>query len=330
MPVKLEAVHGRFKILTRSPLARQALALLTPTFVAVFFLPLVFLPGSALSAARSAGQAPAPALSPAQAQALVQRALATESHAAQDLSHVGHPMRYRLRKTSPNLTSTKEIVETRDGDVARLISINDQPLSQADEQKEQARLQSLLDNPGLQQHRKQSEGSDTERALKVLRVLPSAFLYQFAGTISTPNGIPGGTPNGTVARFTFKPNPHFDPPDTETGVLTAMAGEIWVDPVEERVVRLAGSLQQDKLLYWGLGELDKGGSIEIAQADVGGLQWRIVHLKLKMNIRELIKIKPSDSVQEYSDFAPVPANLNYKDAIQLLRSNSWPAAQGTH
>jgi hypothetical protein len=109
-----------------------------------------------------------------------------------------------------------------------------------------------------------------------------------------------------------------------------MAGEIWVDPVQERVVRLAGSLQQDKLLYWGLGELDKGGSIEIAQADVGGLQWRIVHLKLKMNIRELIKIKPSDSVQEYSDFAPVPANLNYKDAIQLLRSNSWPAAQGTH
>jgi hypothetical protein len=285
-------------------------------------LPLAFLPGSALFATATASQAPAPALSPAQAQALIQRALATESRAAQDLSHVGHPMRYKLHKVSPRLTSTKEIVETRDGDVARLISIYDQPLSQADEQKEQARLQALLDDPSLQQHRKQSEGSDTARAMKVLRVLPSAFLYQFAGTASTPNG--------TVAKFTFKPNPQFDPPDTETGVLTAMAGEIWVDPVEERVVRLAGSLQQDKLVYWGLGELNKGGWIEIGQADVGSHQWRIVHLKLKMDIREIFKIKNSDSVQEYTEFVPLPAAMSYKDAIQLLRSTPWPATQGTH
>ncbi len=270
------------------------------------------------------GQPAQPTLTPAQALALVQRALATESRAAQDLSHVGNPMRYKLHKSSPNLTSTKEIVETRDGDVARLLSINDRPLSQDDEQKEQARLQSLLDNPSLQQHRKQAEGSDTERALKVLRVLPSAFLYQFAGTVSTPNGA--------ALKFTFKPNPQFDPPDTETGVLTAMAGEIWVDPVHERVVRLAGSLQQDKLLYFGLGELNKGGWIEIGQADVGGHQWRIVHLKLKMNIRELFKIKNSDSVQEFTEFVPVPSNLGYKDAIQMLRSNSWPDAPstGTH
>ena len=31
-------------------------------------------------------------------------------------------MRYRLRKSSPRLTSTKEIVETKDGDVARLVA----------------------------------------------------------------------------------------------------------------------------------------------------------------------------------------------------------------
>jgi hypothetical protein len=282
----------------------------------------VVLISSALAADAAGSQPPLGSLSPAQAQDLVQRALATESRAAQDLSHVGHPMRYRLHKTSPRLTSTKEIVETKDGDVARLILINDLPLTPADEQKEQTRLQSLLDNPALQQHRKQSEGSDTERAMKVLRVLPAAFLYQFAGTVSTPNG--------TAVKFTFKPNPHFDPPDTETAVLIAMAGEIWVDPIAERVVRLAGSLQQDKLVYWGLGELDKGGSIEIGQADVGGHQWRIVHLKLKMNIRELFKTKNSDSVQEYNEFAPVSPSLSYKDAIQMLRSNSQPPTQGTH
>jgi hypothetical protein len=268
------------------------------------------------------GQTAQPPLTPAQAQALVERALATESRAAQDMSHASHPMRYQLRKTSPRLTSTKQIVETREGDVARLLSINDQPLSPADEQHEQARLQALMDNPALQQHRKQSEDSDTARAMKVLRVLPAAFDYQYVGTATASTG--------TVLKFTFKPNPQFDPPDIETGVLTAMAGELWIDPVEERVVRLAGSLQQDKYIAWGLGELDKGGWVEIDQADVGDHQWRIVHLKLVMNIRVLFKTKPSDSVQEYTHFAPLAADLSYQQAIQLLRSNSWPAAQPAH
>jgi hypothetical protein len=265
-----------------------------------------------LTLAAAAHGLSAPALAPAQAQALVNRALATESRAAQDLSHVNHPMRYRLRKSSPRLTSTKEIVETREGFVARLVAIDDRPLTPADEQKEQARLNALLSDPKLQQHRKQSEDSDTERALKVLRVLPTAFLYQFAGT--------GTTAAGVVEKFTFKPNPNFDPPDLETQVLTAMAGEIWIDPVQERVVRLAGSLQQDKNFGWGiLGELDKGGWVEIEQADVGGHQWRIVHLKLVMNGRVLFKTRNSDSVQDYTGFTPLPAGLTYQQAIQMLR-----------
>ncbi len=258
-------------------------------------------------------------LTPAQAQALVERALATESAAAQQLSHAAHPMRDRLHKTSPRLSSTKAIVETREGDVARLLEINGQPLSAEDEQKEQARLNALEANPSLQQHRKQSEDSDAARAMKVLRVLPSAFLYEFAGTATAAGR--------TVEKFSFKPNPHFDPPDLETGVLTAMAGEIWIDPAEERVVRLAGSLQQDKDFGWGiLGQLDKGGSVEIEQADVGGRQWRIVHLKLVMNGRVLFKAKKSDSVQDYTEFVALPADLSYKQAIQILRA--LPGAGG--
>jgi hypothetical protein len=269
----------------------------------------LWLPWGAASTAQTA-----PALAPAQAQALVGRALATESRAAQHFGH-NHPMRYRLRKSSPRITTTKEIVETADGDVARLVAINDQPLSPADEQKEEARLNALLGDPSLQRHRKQSEENDTERALKVLRVLPTAFLYQFAGT--------GTASTGTVVKFTFRPNPQFDPPDLETGVLTAMAGEIWIDPAQERVVRLAGSLQQDKDFGLGiLGQLDKGGWVEINQADVGAGEWRIVHLKLVMNGRVLWKPKNSDSVQDYTLFAPVPATLDYRQAIQILRGGA--------
>ncbi|MGD0801111.1 MAG: hypothetical protein ABR906_07340 [Terracidiphilus sp.] len=264
----------------------------------------------------------AAALTPTQAQALVERALATESHAAQEMTSQSHPMRYRLRKSSPRITTTKEIVETRDGDVARLIAIGDQPLTPADEEREQARLDALVSDPSLQQHRKQSENNDTARAMKVLRVLPTAFLYQFAGI--------GTAASGAVVKFTFKPNPQFDPPDLETGVLTAMTGEIWVDPVQERVVHLAGSLQQDKAIALGIVQMDKGGWVEIDQADVGGHQWRIVRLRLKMDMRVLFKVKPSDSVQEFTQFAPLAAGLSYRQAIQMLRGAPVGAAQDGH
>src|ERR1700749_5148831 len=103
---------------------------------------------------------------------LVTSALRNELSAVQDASH---PMQYRLRKSSPRLTTTKQMVETRDGLVALLTSVNDAPLSDDDAQKEHARLDALLSDPAKQQHRKQSEDNDTARALKVLRALPKAF-----------------------------------------------------------------------------------------------------------------------------------------------------------
>lgn len=256
-----------------------------------------------------AATAQAPSAGPQQV-VLVKKALAAELRAAQD---TGHPMRYRLRKSSPRLTTTKDIVETREGAVARLMAINDKPLTQAEEQREQARLNSLLANPGLQRHRKQGEGEDTQRALKVLRALPRAFIYQFAGAEAGPEG--------TIDRFTFVPNPGFEPPDLETQALTAMAGTVWIDPNQTRIVRLEGHLQQDVDFGWGiLGRLNKGGWIRIEQASVADGQWRIVHFQMVMSGRVLLKNKVFNTEQNETHFTPVPPALGYAKAIQLLRA----------
>ncbi|MGB6742413.1 MAG: hypothetical protein WBE38_02065 [Terracidiphilus sp.] len=275
------------------------------------------LSGSVALAAQASQSAPE-GLSAAQAQALVDRSLANELRAAQDTSH---PMRYLLRKASPRLTTAKQIVETRDGAVARLISINGNPLSAADEQKEQARLDALLADPGMQRHRKQSEDTDTGRALKVLRALPQAFLYQYTGFADAPGG--------RQERFTFKPNPAFNPPDLETEVLTAMSGEILIDAAHERVARLEGHLQQDVDFGWGiLGRLYKGGWIVIEQADVGGGQWRTVRFQMQMTGRVFFKTRVFDTTEEQTQFAPVPVGLGYVQAIEMLRSGAGSNSAG--
>jgi hypothetical protein len=256
-------------------------------------------------------------LSAVEATAMVGRALATELRTAQDPSH---PMRYTLRKTSPRLTTTKDIVETRDGAVARLLSVNDMPLGPVDEQKEQARLDALAANPSLQRHRKQSEDSDLGIVLKLLRMLPNAFLYQYAGT------VPG--PSGMAEKFTFKPNPHFSPPDYETQALTAMSGEIWIDPAQERVLRLEGHLQQDTDYGWGiLGKLNKGGWLVIEQADVGGKQWRITHVQMEMTLRIVFKTKIFNTVEQLTRYSAVPVGIDYRQAIQILRGGAGGASQ---
>jgi hypothetical protein len=259
-------------------------------------------------------------LTPAQAQALVARALATEVRTAQDINH---PMRYRLRKSSPRFISTKEIAETRDGDVARMVAINDQPLSPDAEQREQARLDALLSDPARQRHRKQSEESDTGIVLKLLRMLPQAFSYEYAGV--------GQGSSGTVEKFHFHPNPAFSPPDMESQALTAMSGELWIDAAQERVTRLEGHLQQDTNYGFGiLGKLDKGGWIVLEQAEVGAGRWRIVRFQIKMELRILFKEKSFDSVQEMTHYAPIPANLDYRQAIQMLRGGPGRVAPEAH
>jgi hypothetical protein len=246
---------------------------------------------------------------------LVQRAFAAELSAAQDSSH---PMRYLLHKSSPRLTTTKEILETHDGSVAMLRAVNDKPLSEADATKEQERLDDLLADPGKQRHRKLGQEEDTQKALKVLRAMPNAFIYQYAGTVQAGSG--------SAARFVFSPNPSFVPPDLETQVLTAMTGEVWIDPVQVRVMHLQASLQQDVEFGWGvLGRLYKGGWINMDNADVGGGVWHIVRFQMNFSARVLIRTKSFETLEEESHFSPVPPTLDFRQAVTLLRAG--PAAQ---
>lgn len=247
---------------------------------------------------------------------LVFRALAAELRAAQDTTH---PMRYLLRKSTPRLTSTKEIVETADGNVAMLFAVNDSPPTEADREKDHLRLDALLADPSRQRKRKQTEQEDTARALKVLRALPTAFLYQYK-----ESGKAGTVP---VEKFTLRPNPKFDPPDLETQVLTGLTGEIWIDPVQERVVHLEGHLQEDVDFGWGiLARLNKGGWVIIEQADVGGGNWRTVRLQMVMSGRVFIKTRSFDTTEVQSAFTPVPRGMTYQQGIQMLRSE--PANSG--
>jgi len=268
-----------------------------------YFLMAVFCASaSPLQAARSSSVE----ISVKSGQELVRRALTNELNAARDTSL---PMRFRLRKINPHRTIVKDIIETRDGSVARLVSVNDLPLSQEIALKEQNRLDVLLTDPSRQHHRQQSEAADLERAITVLRALPQALIYQFTGI---QNGI---------ARFVFHSNPKFHSQSLETLALTKMTGELWVNISEGRVTHLEGHLDEDVDFGWGiLGRLNKGGWIAIEQAEVAPHIWRNTYFKMVMSGRVVYKMKVFDTIEELSQFTPVDLNMGYEQAVHLLEA----------
>jgi hypothetical protein len=49
---------------------------------------------------------------------------------------------------------------------------------------------------------------------------------------------------------------------------------------------------------------------------------------MKINLRILFKTRNFDTVQEMTQYVPVPAGLDYRQAIQMLRSALGNRAQG--
>jgi len=87
-------------------------------------------------------------------------------------------------------------------------------------------------------------------------------------------------------------------------------------------VRISAHLDRDMDIGWGLiGHLNKGGWIVIDQAPVANGIWHLTRFQMQMTGRVLFKSKVFDTVEDETQFAPVPANLDYRAAIKLLREN---------
>jgi hypothetical protein len=244
--------------------------------------------------------------------ALVRRA--TQHHI--DASRNHPPLRYLLRKTDGQRDTTKDIIETRDGDVARLIAVNGQPLSAQARQDELDRLNNLADHPETQEHRRQREQKDEDRVNRLMGLLPAAFVFQLEGVVSCVNG--------PCYRLSFSPDPHFVAPDMEAGIFRGMAGEVWIDQGQERLTRLDAHLIANVDFGWGiLGQLDKGGTVHIEQADVGAGNWKVTGLNLNMRGKALmVKSLRIQIKEEASRFSQVTTGIDYRTAIRLLQNST--------
>ena len=231
---------------------------------------------------------------------LVRKAVDLEIAAAQDYSS---PYTYVLRKESNSGVAVRQMVETKDGLLlARTITWNGKVPNAEDQAKEDKRLERLITSGDERTKKAAEQKDDAQRALRILRALPTSSLYTLDGreTIAGRDTI----------RLAFKPNPKFSPEAKETYLLKAAEGKMWIDAESNRMIRLDATITDSVNIGWGiLGRIDKGGKLFLEQALVKGGQWRMTQLRIdasgKALIFKSIRIKQHQSGSNYEPIKPV-------------------------
>jgi hypothetical protein len=230
-------------------------------------------------------------------------------------------------KGTPQSSQTKLVVETREGTAGMVVAIDNKPLSAAQRQAEEARLEGLVNNPEGLKRKQKSEKEDTEHVTRIMKALPDAFLYESDGSAVGNQEI--GKPGDQLVRLKFRPNPKYNPPSHVEQVLIGMQGYLLIDANQHRIAKMDGTLTKEVSFGWGiLGHLDRGGHFLVEQAEVVPGDWEVTHMSLSFTGKELLfKSISVKSDEAFSNFQSVPPNLTFAQGVELLKKQEAELAE---
>ncbi|GAC1644652.1 MAG: hypothetical protein NVS9B15_01880 [Acidobacteriaceae bacterium] len=219
---------------------------------------------------------------------------------------------YTLEKTNASGTKLTRIIETRDGLVGRLLEINGKPLDAITEANEMHRLNELKRDPRQMKQKLARQERDRDRVLKIVRALPTAFLYTQQSA------------NDKETVLAFKPNPNFQPDSFETSILKAMSGTVRMSTSQKRLIELRGTLTSDVSIGLGIiGKAQKGGTLLLQQQEVAPASWEITVFSMKVVGRAVFKHVDMSVEESAKDFKAIQHPLSAPEAIDLLLKGRW-------
>jgi hypothetical protein len=216
------------------------------------------------------------------------------------------------RNSKTGQTDTKEMLQTPELTLGRLVAVNGQPLSPDAKEKEDARLNRLTASPDELAKKQKQQKQDDQRARKMVQAIPDAFNFQYVNSEKSQSG--------EVAVFNFSPNPNWNPPDRELQVFTGMKGTLKIALPAERIALMDATLFRGVDFGWGIfGHLNEGGSFLIQQTEVYPGHWDTTHMKLHFTGKILLfKSLDIQEDEQTSEYKPVDG-MNVAQALARLK-----------
>ena len=237
------------------------------------------------------------------------------------LYHKGSYLRYRMHSINERGDQVRDVIESKDGTVARLVLRDGKPLTEDEDKAERKRLGDMLASPSTFAKHVKNGDSERRNADKLVPLMPDAMLYSY-----TPGQPQASNSSALQVVLDFKPNPKFIPPNTEAEALTGLEGRIWIDAKTRHLVRMEGTISHPVNFGWGMiAHIYPGGKLLLEQTDAGGGRWIFTRFTMSLSVRALmVKTLNVHSNVEASAFQTLPGPMSYQDAIRLLLDTPLP------
>lgn len=278
----------------------------------------VCLPNSVCGQAGSVVAGTQPALPPGTPNSWVDAAVRNELASIQD-DH--HPLRYLVRKVDRKGDTTREVIESAQGNVARLIRRDGKPITATEDTAERSRLNDILSSPGDFLKHQQRDGAGRTYAIQLIKLLPEAGIY----TYTTGQPQPAGAASPQIV-IDFVPNPAFHPPTMVAELLTGLKGRVWIDARTATMTRIEGDVLRPVNFGWGIvARVYPGGHMEFEQILVGGKRWAYSHLEMDVMVREVMLHTVNEKTKMSAwNIELLPSPVSYQDAVHALLALQIP------
>jgi len=185
-------------------------------------------------------------------------------------------------KVTSTEIKTSEILEIYGEPVERLISKDDQPLSERDARKEDEKIQKLIDkrkNESAEDRRKREEREEKDRedSRKFVTEVADAYNFHLAGVESID-----GRDNYVIDA---EPRPGYQPHMREAKFLSKVRGRIWIDKDESQLTKF--DIRCIDTISFGLflARIHKGTDVIYQQTRVNDEVWLPQRIVLKLDAR---------------------------------------------
>ncbi len=232
----------------------------------------------------------------------------------QDLSDYTTYLRYHIHSVDPKGDLLRDLIESRDGPVARLIQKENRPLTPDEDNAERSRLQLMLDDPAAFTRHIRSERSARKQAAEIIKLIPNAMLFTYS---------PQQPPNAIA--LDFHPNPAWSPPSMASEVLTGIEGHATIDPATGHLTHLDATVFRPVNVGFGIfAHLYPGGSVLLDFTPAAPNRWLVTHFIQHLTLRALM-LKTYKQNAEIRVVDPSPIDpMPYQQAIRLLLATPSP------
>ena len=229
-------------------------------------------------------------------------------------------LRYQIHQVDAKGDQVREVVESKDGTVARRVRVDNRPLTAEEDAAEHERLQAMLDSPAAFAKHIKNDQMGKRLAADMLRQMPSAMIFTYtAGQPQRPH-VQGNANELPEIVLDFQPDPAWTPPNMTAEALSGFEGRLWIDARTHYVTRLAGNIFRGVNFGFGIfGHIDPGGTVAFEQTQVKDQRWIFTHFTQHLTLRVVVQTIHQNSTIDGMNFTQIP-EMSYVDAIHLLLS----------